>query len=248
MMLQLENDSTEQIESYLSRLRLALGDLPADDRDAFIARIRAEIEIDVDLDRTGATEQETVDAAIARHGDPDACASRLRAQVAPAAEGSNTAAESESLLRPCRACKHDISTDAVMCPKCGAPFPARTTANVSGYEWKSKATLFGWPLVHVAFGRDKNGKLRVAKGIVAIGQFGVGAVTVAQFGGRGSVWPGAVRSRACRGRSVRRRADRHRAVRLRRAAWCGDGCNGHLPRIPDDRGASVNVIACTANR
>ena len=41
-----------------------------------------------------------------------------------------------------------------------------------GYEYKSKQTLFGWPLVHVAFGRDAKGKLRVAKGVIAVGQFG----------------------------------------------------------------------------
>jgi hypothetical protein len=36
--------------------------------------------------------------------------------------------------------------------------------------------------MHIAFGRDSRGKLRVAKGVVAIGQFAVGLVTVAQFG------------------------------------------------------------------
>ena len=41
----------------------------------------------------------------------------------------------------------------------------------------------GWPLVHVAFGKNRRtGKLLVAKGIIAIGQFAVGIVTVAQFG------------------------------------------------------------------
>ncbi len=51
-----------------------------------------------------------------------------------------------------------------------------------GFEWKSKATVFGLPLVHIAIGRDRNGKLRVARGVVAIGQFGVGVITIAQFG------------------------------------------------------------------
>jgi len=36
--------------------------------------------------------------------------------------------------------------------------------------------------VHVAFGRDAQGKLRVAKGVIAIGQFAIGAITFAQFG------------------------------------------------------------------
>ncbi|MCZ7583000.1 MAG: hypothetical protein M5R36_06515 [Deltaproteobacteria bacterium] len=41
--------------------------------------------------------------------------------------------------------------------------------------------MFGWPVVHVAIGR-KNGRRRVAKGIVAVGQFAFGFFTVAQFG------------------------------------------------------------------
>ena len=51
-----------------------------------------------------------------------------------------------------------------------------------GFEWKSSTKLFGWPLVHIAFGREKGGKLRIAKGVLAIGQFGIGAITIAQFG------------------------------------------------------------------
>ncbi|MFW6126969.1 MAG: hypothetical protein ACOC6K_02025, partial [Thermodesulfobacteriota bacterium] len=39
-----------------------------------------------------------------------------------------------------------------------------------------------YPLVHVAFGKDARGKWRVAKGVIAIGQFAVGLITVAQFG------------------------------------------------------------------
>jgi hypothetical protein len=51
-----------------------------------------------------------------------------------------------------------------------------------GREWKSRAKLFGIPLVHVAYGTDEHGKIRVAKGFIAVGQFAVGAITVAQFG------------------------------------------------------------------
>lgn len=36
--------------------------------------------------------------------------------------------------------------------------------------------------MHIAFGRDKNNRLRVAKGVIAIGQFGIGLITFAQFG------------------------------------------------------------------
>ncbi len=181
----LTQTSRERVDSYLSMLRANLEDAPADTRDAFLARVRAEIEIDVELDRTGAHEADVVEAAIRRHGDPATCAARLHAQVAPAKEEQAAPVVAETVdaaLKPCRACKNPVSHDARMCPKCGAPFPARNVANMYGYEWKSKATWRGWPLVHVAFGRDKDGKLRVAKGVIAIGQFGIGGITIAQFG------------------------------------------------------------------
>ena len=82
----------------------------------------------------------------------------------------------------CRECQEEVSTEAKSCPYCGAAFPVETEAKGFGFEWKSKHTFYGYPLVHIAFGRDAQHKLRVAKGIVAIGQFGVGLITFAQFG------------------------------------------------------------------
>jgi hypothetical protein len=52
----------------------------------------------------------------------------------------------------------------------------------TGFEWSTRFRVFGIPLVSVAFGTDERGKTRVAKGFVAVGQFGFGAITVAQFG------------------------------------------------------------------
>jgi len=49
-----------------------------------------------------------------------------------------------------------------------------------GFEWKTERCLFGLPLICVAFGRDEAGRLRVARGIVAVGQFAVGAVALGQ--------------------------------------------------------------------
>ncbi len=37
------------------------------------------------------------------------------------------------------------------------------------YEYRSAATFLGLPLVHIYFGTDENGKIRVAKGWIAIG-------------------------------------------------------------------------------
>ena len=85
-------------------------------------------------------------------------------------------------LASCRECKNQVSEEAVACPRCGAPWPARPEWKGRGIDWKSKRTLWGYPLVHVAFGRDARGRLRVARGIIAIGQFAIGLVAVAQVG------------------------------------------------------------------
>ncbi len=85
-------------------------------------------------------------------------------------------------LIQCRECKKQISAEARRCPHCGAPRPARTAHEGVGFEWKSRQTVYGIPLVHIAFGRDRQHRLRVAKGVIAIGQFGIGLITIAQFG------------------------------------------------------------------
>jgi hypothetical protein len=77
---------------------------------------------------------------------------------------------------PCRDCAIPVSLDAVTCPQCGAPRPALSEWNGEGYEWKSTATVAGWPLVHIAFGIDRAGKVRTARGIVAIGQRAIGGI------------------------------------------------------------------------
>ncbi len=85
-------------------------------------------------------------------------------------------------LTSCRECRHQVSPSARLCPSCGAPFPARTRWNGWGHEWKSQTQFYGYPFIHIAFGRDRYGRIRVAKGIIAIGQFGIGLITIAQFG------------------------------------------------------------------
>jgi len=82
----------------------------------------------------------------------------------------------------CRDCNNQISKDAELCPKCGAPKPGNVAWNGSGVDWKSKVTFNGLPLMHVAFGKDENGKRRIAIGVIAIGQFAKGCIVIAQFG------------------------------------------------------------------
>lgn len=56
------------------------------------------------------------------------------------------------------------------------------TDNGHGFEWRSGLEFYGYPLLCVAVGRDGNGRMRVAKGWIAVGQFAIGLVTVAQVG------------------------------------------------------------------
>jgi hypothetical protein len=85
-------------------------------------------------------------------------------------------------MKPCRECKHEISEQAVICPNCGAPFPAKERWNGWGFEYKSRAAVFGLPLLHISFKYRPDRVPVVAKGVVAIGQFACGLVTVSQFG------------------------------------------------------------------
>ena len=85
-------------------------------------------------------------------------------------------------MKPCRECGHGVSEQALTCPNCGAPQPAREKWDGWGFEYKSQATLFGWPLLHISFKYRPNRRPVPAKGIIAIGQFGLGVITISQFG------------------------------------------------------------------
>lgn len=91
-------------------------------------------------------------------------------------------------MKPCRECGHEISEQAMACPHCGAPYPARDTWDGWGFEYKSQTTLWGLPLLHISFKYRTKwhaghfGRPVPACGIVAIGQFACGIVTISQFG------------------------------------------------------------------
>ena len=78
----------------------------------------------------------------------------------------------------CRVCQQPVSADALTCPHCQAPRPARAEFTGEGYEWRSTSHWLGSPLVHIAFGMDADGRPRVARGIVAIGQRARGGVAI----------------------------------------------------------------------
>jgi hypothetical protein len=80
----------------------------------------------------------------------------------------------------CPECQRPVSDRARACPSCGYPIqgaggpPMGRYGFGYGYEYKSKATLFGLPLIHICSGPGPDGRLRTAKGIIAIGNVAIG--------------------------------------------------------------------------
>ncbi len=85
-------------------------------------------------------------------------------------------------MKECRECRHEISEQAHACPRCGAPFPARDHWDGYGFEYKSKTSILGMPLIHISFKYRQNRMPVVAKGFISIGQFGAGIINISQFG------------------------------------------------------------------
>jgi hypothetical protein len=85
-------------------------------------------------------------------------------------------------MKPCRECEHVISEQAIACPNCGAPCPAKEKWDGWGFEYKSRAKLFGLPLLHISFKYRPNLLPVPAKGVIAIGQFGMGIINISQVG------------------------------------------------------------------
>jgi hypothetical protein len=85
-------------------------------------------------------------------------------------------------MKQCRDCRAVVSEQALACPNCGAPYPAKAKWDGWGFEYKSGATLAGLPLVHVSFKYVPGRGPVPARGIIAVGQFAIGIVTISQFG------------------------------------------------------------------
>jgi hypothetical protein len=85
-------------------------------------------------------------------------------------------------MKNCRECHHDISEQALACPSCGAPYPAREKWDGWGFEYKTKTGIMGLPLLHISFKYRPNKMPVPAKGIISIGQFGIGLINISKFG------------------------------------------------------------------
>lgn len=84
-------------------------------------------------------------------------------------------------MKSCRECHHQVSEDALACPSCGAPRPALAKWDGWGFEYKSEAAIGSLPWIHISF-KYRAYRPVVARGVIAIGQFGCGLVTISQFG------------------------------------------------------------------
>ena len=85
-------------------------------------------------------------------------------------------------MKACRQCGQSVSEQAFSCPHCAAPYPAKEKWDGWGFEYKSEASMFGLPLLHISFKYRPDRVPIPAKGIIAIGQFAYGVVTISQFG------------------------------------------------------------------
>jgi hypothetical protein len=81
------------------------------------------------------------------------------------------------------------------CPHCGKPIMHASDSwsipRMFGFEYISQSRLFGIPLIHVAFGYNPHtGLPRVARGVIAIGNFAFGLIAIGGIAAGGLVLSG----------------------------------------------------------
>jgi len=89
-------------------------------------------------------------------------------------------------MKTCSYCAESIQDQAIKCRFCGEYLAGRGSliygSNWWGYEYRSQIEMFGWSLIHIAGGiNPRTGLPRIARGIIAVGNFAVGLVAIGGF-------------------------------------------------------------------
>ncbi|MBZ0172460.1 MAG: hypothetical protein K8E66_08785, partial [Phycisphaerales bacterium] len=81
----------------------------------------------------------------------------------------------------CAVCRYPLDglTESSKCPECGNPLVEvlrwpDLPGPVTGKRWRSKASIWGKPLIHVASGPGPDGIRGKARGFIAIGDDAMG--------------------------------------------------------------------------
>lgn len=85
----------------------------------------------------------------------------------------------------CGNCGYELAgaVTASVCPECGRPLvevlERRPTGNSANYRrYRSERTLFGHPLIDIAYGPDPGERAGKARGIIALGDDAIGLIAV----------------------------------------------------------------------
>jgi hypothetical protein len=85
-------------------------------------------------------------------------------------------------LTRCPECQREVSDRANACPGCGHPLAQTGWRPASSpFEYKSKATVLGLPLVHIVYGPVWLNGFRPARGFIAIGNVAIGVIAMGGF-------------------------------------------------------------------